>query len=47
MGYLRRSARKYQMDRIKNETIRTKTGMKKHILQEIEEQQLIWYGHVM
>jgi hypothetical protein len=40
MDYLRRSARKSLMDRIKNETIRTKTGMKKCILQEIEEQQL-------
>jgi hypothetical protein len=28
------------MDRIRNETIRTKAGMKKDILQEIEEQQL-------
>jgi hypothetical protein len=35
------------MDRIRNETIRTKMGMKKDILQEIEEQQLRWYSHVM
>jgi hypothetical protein len=35
------------MDRIRNKTIRTKLGMKKNILQEIEEQQLRWYGHVM
>jgi hypothetical protein len=35
------------MDRIRNETIRTKMGMKKDILQGIEEQQLRWYGHVM
>jgi hypothetical protein len=47
MDYLRHSARQSQMDRTKNETIRTKTGMKRHILQEIEEQQLRWYGHVM
>jgi hypothetical protein len=30
------------MDRIRNETIRTKMGMKKNILQEMEEQQLRW-----
>jgi hypothetical protein len=35
------------MDRIKNEAIRTKMGLKKDILQEIEGQQLRWYGHVM
>jgi hypothetical protein len=47
MDHLRRSARISRMDRIRNETIRTKMGMKKNILQEIEEQQLRWYGHVM
>jgi hypothetical protein len=35
------------MDRVSNETIRTKMGMKKDILQEIEEEQLKWYDHVM
>jgi hypothetical protein len=35
------------MDRVRNETIRTKIGMKKDMLQEIEEQQSIWYSHVM
>jgi hypothetical protein len=45
--YLRRSARISRMDRIINETIRTKMGMKKDILREIEEQQLRWYGHIM
>jgi hypothetical protein len=35
------------MDRIRNETIRTKMGMKKDILEEIEEQEPRWYGHVM
>jgi hypothetical protein len=47
MDYLRRSAKISRTDRIRNETIRTKIGMKKDILQEIEEQQLRWYGHVM
>jgi hypothetical protein len=40
MDYLRRSARISRMDRIINETIKTKMGMKKDILQETEEQQL-------
>jgi hypothetical protein len=35
------------MDRIRNETIRTKMGMKKDILRETEEQQLRWYGRDM
>jgi hypothetical protein len=47
MDYLRRPARISRMDRIRNETIGTKMGMKKNILQEIEEQQLRWCGHVM
>jgi hypothetical protein len=47
MDYLRRSTRISRMDRIRNETIKTKMGMQKDILQEIEEQQLRWYGHVM
>jgi hypothetical protein len=42
MDYLRRSARLSQMDRIRNETITRKMGMKKE-----EEEQLGWDGHVM
>jgi hypothetical protein len=34
------------MDKIRNETIRTKMRIKKNIVQEIEEQQLRWCGHV-
>jgi hypothetical protein len=44
--YLRRSARISRMDKIRNEAIKTKMGIKKNIVQEIEEQQLRWYGHV-
>jgi hypothetical protein len=40
MDYLRRSARISRMDRIRNETIRTKMGMKKYTLQEIVEPRL-------
>jgi hypothetical protein len=46
MDYLRRSARISRMDKIRNEAIRTKMGIKKNIVQETEEQQLRWYGHV-
>jgi hypothetical protein len=34
------------MDKIRNEAIRTKMGIKKNTAPEIEEQQLRWYGHV-
>jgi hypothetical protein len=34
------------MDKIRNEAIRTKMGIKKNIVQETEEQQLRRYGHV-
>jgi hypothetical protein len=47
MDYLWRSAKLSGMDRFRNETIRTKMGMKKDILQEIEEQKLRCYGHVV
>jgi hypothetical protein len=47
MDYLRHLARISQIDRIRNKTIRTKMGIKKDILQELEEQQLQWYGRVM
>jgi hypothetical protein len=46
MDYLRGSARISRMDRIRDETIRTKMGLKKDILREMEEQQLRWYGHI-
>jgi hypothetical protein len=46
MDYLRRLARISRMDKIRNEAIRTKMGIKKNIVQEIEEQKLRWYGHV-
>jgi hypothetical protein len=36
MDYLRRSARISRMDKVRNEKIGTKMGMKKDILQEIE-----------
>jgi hypothetical protein len=40
MDYLRRSARLSQMDKIRNEAIRTKMVIQKNIAQETEEQQL-------
>jgi hypothetical protein len=47
MDYLRRSAIISRMARFRNEAIRTKMGTKRNIFQEIKEQQLRWYGHVM
>jgi hypothetical protein len=47
MDYLRLSARISRMDRIRKEIIRTTMGIKEDILQETEEQQWRWYGHVM
>jgi hypothetical protein len=46
MDYLRRSARISRMDKIRNEAIRTKMGINKNIVQEIEKQQLRCYSHV-
>jgi hypothetical protein len=46
MDYLRQLGRISHMERIRNETIRTKMGMKKDVLQEIE-QHLRWYSHIM
>jgi hypothetical protein len=40
MDYLRCSARISRMDKIRNEAIRTKMGIKKNIVQETEGQQL-------
>jgi hypothetical protein len=33
------------MHRVRNETIRTKMGLKKDILRDIENQQLRWYSY--
>jgi hypothetical protein len=46
MDYLRRSANISRMDKIRNEAIRTKMGIKKNTVQEIGEQQIRWYGNV-
>jgi hypothetical protein len=46
MDYLRRSARISRMDKIRNKAIRTKMGIKKNFVKEIQEQQLRWYGHI-
>jgi hypothetical protein len=35
------------MDRIRDETFRTKMGKKRDTLQETEKQQLRWSGHTM
>jgi hypothetical protein len=35
------------MEKIRNETVRREMEIKKDVSQEIEEQQLGWYGSVM
>ena len=46
MDALRRSFRISRKDRIRNVTIRQQIGLEETIIQEIEQNQLTWYGHV-
>ena len=46
MGALRRSSRISRKESIRNVTIRQQIGLEKTIIKEIEQNQLIWYGHV-
>jgi hypothetical protein len=46
MDTLRRSSRISRKDRIRNVTIRQKIGLEETSTQEIEQNQLKWYGHV-
>jgi hypothetical protein len=46
MDALRRSSRISRKERIRNVTIRQQIGLEKTIIKEIEQNQLIWYGHV-
>jgi len=48
MDVLRRSARKSRVERIKNEHIKEKVGVKRKpdIIDIIEKKRLQWYGHV-
>ncbi|XP_030753967.1 uncharacterized protein LOC115880813 [Sitophilus oryzae] len=46
MDFWRRSAGKSRIERITHERIREIMGAKKTILDEIEQRQLIWHGHV-
>jgi hypothetical protein len=43
---LRRSSRISGKERIRNVTIRQQSGLEESIVKEIEQNQLIWYGHV-
>ena len=43
---LRRSSRIPRKERIRNVTIRQQIGLEEPIITEIEQNQLIWYGHV-
>jgi len=46
MYALRRSSRISRKERIRNVTIRQQIGLEETIVKEIEQNQLIWYGHV-
>ena len=46
MDALRISSRISRKERIRNVTIRQQTGLEEPIIKEIEQNQLIWYGHV-
>jgi hypothetical protein len=46
MDALRRSCRISRKDRIRNVAIRQQIGLEETIIKEIEQNQLIWYGHV-
>lgn len=46
MDAMRRSLRISRMDKIRNENIKQKMGIEGTIVQDIEQKQLIWYGHI-
>ena len=43
---LRQAARTSRLERIRNETIKEGMSVQKTIINCIEEEQLIWYGHI-
>jgi hypothetical protein len=46
MDALRRSSRISRKERIRNVTIRQQIGLEETVVKEIEQNQLMWYGHV-
>ena len=46
MDFWRRSARKSRVEHVKNEDIRRQMKVSGSIIEDIEKQQLVWYGHV-
>ena len=46
MDALRRSSRISRKETIRNVTIRQQIGLEETIIEEIEQNQLTWYGHV-
>jgi hypothetical protein len=46
MDALRRSSRISRKDEIRNVNIRQQIGLDETIINEIEQNQLTWYGHV-
>ncbi|XP_030752880.1 uncharacterized protein LOC115879957 [Sitophilus oryzae] len=46
MDFWRRAARKWKLDRVRNERIENIMGVKHRISEDIKINQLRWYGHV-
>lgn len=46
MDAIRRSSRISRRDRVRNEVVRQNMGLHQTIIDEVEQRQLIWYGHV-
>ena len=46
MDAIRRSLRVSRLDRVRNEDLRERMGMKGTVVDDIEKRQLTWYGHV-
>lgn len=46
MDALRRAARISRRDRIRNEEVKRRMGIEGTIIQDIEQKQLVWYGHI-
>lgn len=46
MDAMRRLLKISRMDKIRNENIKQKMGIEGTIVQDIEQKQLTWYGHI-
>ena len=47
MDYLRRSARRSRLERIRNEQIRREMSAEETVIERIEKKSLKWFGHLL